>query len=351
MKILENKLYKEDLEYVCGLDLSWSKLENKTVLISGASGLIGSCLVDVLLGLKRNISIIALGRNETKAYDRFAKYWDLECFSFVKGDINEPIKEVGIVDYVIHAASNTHPRQYATDPIGTVTTNIIGTNNLLNYASSHSAKRFMFASSVEVYGENRGDVEAFKEDYCGYLDCNTLRAGYPESKRAGEALCQAFIKQKGLDIVIPRLSRTYGSTMQQSDSKAIAQFLKKGLAKEDIVLKSEGTQFYSYSYVIDAVAALLTILLEGKCGEAYNISDEQSNVSLKDLAQIIAKYANKKVVFELPDAIEATGYSKATKAVLDSKKLEGLGWNARYSMVEGISRTLDILASLNVNAK
>ena len=165
------------------------------------------------------------------------------------------------MDYCIHLASSTHPVQYATDPIGTITANIIGTRNLLEFASSHGCKRFAFASSNEIYGENRGDTELFKEDYCGYIDCNTMRAGYPESKRCGEALCQAYIRQKNMDIVIPRLTRSYGPTLLSSDTKALTQFLHKGLAGEDIVLKSEGTQYYSYTYVADAVSGLLTVLL------------------------------------------------------------------------------------------
>ena len=152
-----------------------------------------------------------------------------------------------------------------------------------------------------------------------------MRAGYPESKRCSEALCQAFIKQKNMDIVVPRLTRSYGPTMLMSDSKAISQFIRKGLEGEDIILKSAGLQYYSYTYVADAVSGLLTVLFKGKCGEAYNIADEASDITLKDLAAIISEYAGKKVIFELPDEIEAAGYSKATKARLNSNKLACLG--------------------------
>lgn len=344
MGVLENALYKEDINYITNLDLPWYKFENKTILISGASGMIGSCIVDVLMNKNINTKIIALGRDEDKAKKRFCEYWNNYNFHFVKGDITRSIPDTDKVDFIIHVASNTHPVQYATDPIGTITTNIIGTNNLLNYGVAHNIERFLFASSVEIYGENRGDVDYFNESYCGYIDCNTLRAGYPEGKRAGESLCQAFIKQEGMDIVIPRLSRIYGPTMQMSDSKAIAQFIKKGIAKEDIILKSKGTQLYSYSYVTDAVAALLTILLKGENGEAYNISDSDSDIMLKDMANIIAEYVGTKVVFELPDDTESIGYSKATKAILDSTKLQSLGWKARYDIKKGLYRTIDIMA-------
>ena len=141
-------------------------------------------------------------------------------FEFISHDINKPIElDIGTVDYVLHMASNTYPVAYATDPIGTVTTNIIGTKNMLDFAMKHKAPRFVFASSCEVYGENRGDAELFDEKYCGYTDCNAMRAGYPESKRCGEALCQAYKKQKNLDVIIPRLSRSYGPAMLRATQK------------------------------------------------------------------------------------------------------------------------------------
>ncbi|WP_026669639.1 NAD-dependent epimerase/dehydratase family protein [Butyrivibrio sp. AE3006] len=353
MKLSENAKYLEDVAYVAGLDIPWEKLNGKTVVLSGATGLIGSFLIDVLL--QRNekngagIKIVALGRSKERIYSRFGFSTDNEFFMAITQDVNDDIntelKEIK-ADYVLHLASNTHPLQYSTDPIGTVITNIIGLKNMLDYAADSKAARFVFASSVEVYGENRGDTEYFAEDYLGYIDCNTLRAGYPESKRAGEALCQAYMKQRELDVVIPRLSRTYGPSMLKSDTKAISQFIKKGVEGEDIILKSEGTQLYSYSYVADAVSGLLYCLFLGKSGEAYNIADPDSDITLRDMAKLIAEYTGKEVVFEIPDATEAAGYSKATKAILDSTKLKGLGWSAAYDMKKGLIRTIDVLREI-----
>lgn len=351
MRVFENTLYQEDVAYVAALDLPWESLKNKSFLISGASGLVGSCLIDVLMKRNEdglNCKVYALGRNEKKAKERFEYCWESELFQFIPYDINLPLErdDIGTVDYVLHLASNTHPVAYATDPIGTITTNIIGTYNMLEFAVAHNATRVAFVSSNEMYGENRGDVEKFDEKYCGYIDCNTMRAGYPESKRCGEALCQAYIKQKNLDVVIPRVTRSYGPTMLMSDTKAISQFIRKAIAGEDIVLKSAGTQYYSYTYVSDAVSGLLTVLLCGECGEAYNIADDASDIMLKDLAAIIAKTAGKEVVFELPDEVESAGYSRATKARLDSAKLQKLGWSAHYAIDEGIQRTMDIFGSI-----
>ena len=352
MNLLHNKAYLEDLNYVSSLSLPWDLLENKTLLITGSTGLFASFLIDVLMyrneHYAQNCHIYALNRTEAKAKARFEDYWENPCFHYVSHDISLPFPDHYDVkfDYILHLASNTHPLQYATDPVGTITTNILGTKNLLDYTVKHPCKRFVFASSNEIYGENRGDVELFDEKYCGYIDCNTMRAGYPESKRCSEALCQAFLKQHGTDVVISRFTRSYGPTLLQSDTKALSQFLHKGLSHENIVLKSEGTQYYSYTYVADAVSGLLTIMLKGKTGEAYNIADISSDIRLKDLAQIIATQCNVKVVFDLPDEIEQSGYSKATKARLDSTKLKELGWKANYPIEDGIRRTLKVLASL-----
>ena len=354
MRLLKNKLYQEDLSLVTAQDLPWQILDGKRILISGATGMIGSTLIDVLMKRNQengaNICVTALGRNEEKAKGRFAEYWENTRFSFAACDINDSKSLEAAVkdkaDYVFHAASNTHPLAYSNDPIGTVVTNIIGLNNLLNYAADHECSRFLFASSNEIYGENRGDAELFDEKYCGYIDCNTMRAGYPESKRAGEALCQAYIRQKGLDVVIPRFTRSFGPSLLKTDTKALSQFLHKGVTGEDIILKSAGTQFFSYTYVCDAVSGLLYCLMKGECGEAYNIADVSCDITLRDLAKIIADYVGKKVVFDIPDAVEAAGYSKATKARLDSTKLQGLGWKAQFDMKTGLEHTIEILRAL-----
>lgn len=352
MSLYDNSKYMEDIRDVVELDLPWRQLQDKSLMLSGATGLIGSFLIDVIFeknirnGL--NCTIYALGRNEGKAKQRFSKFADDPHFVFIPYDVKHPLvrDDIGTVDYILHLASNTHPMLYATDPIGTITTNIIGLQNLLGFAVQHNVSRFAFASSNEIYGENRGDVELFDEDYCGYINCNTLRAAYPESKRCGEALCQAYKTQKGLDVVISRFTRSYGPTMIMSDTKAISQFIRKGIAGDDIVLKSEGTQYYSYTYMADAVSGLLWILLAGESGEAYNIADERSDIMLKDLAAIIAGIKGKKVVFELPDAVEASGYSKATKARLNGQKLKALGWQPKYDIKSGMERTIEILEAL-----
>lgn len=357
MKLYDNKIYVDDVNFVLNSSLPWERLHNKSLILSGATGLIGSFLIDVILekNLRDNLNctVFALSRNREKAIERFSKYLGDPRLIFVSYDVRFPLEfdEIGTVDYVLHLAANTHPMLYATDPIGTITTNLLGAQNMLDFAVEHNATRFAFTSSNEAYGENRGDVELFDEDYCGYINCNTLRAGYPESKRCSEALCQAYKQQKGLDIVIPRITRTFGPTMNMSDTKAISQFIKKCIAGENIVLKSAGNQYFSYTYVADAVSGLLWVLLAGESGEAYNIAFEGGDITLKDLASTIAELNGKQVVFEVPDEIEAAGYSKATKARLNGSKLQKLGWKPKYDIKTGLERTISILKDLEETGK
>ena len=347
--------YEEEIQVYVKENIPWEELSGKTVMISGATGMIGKCIIDLLMQcnsdgvLDKPVSIIALSRNEENAGKRLYEHWNKDVFQYISCDINQSIPECGPADYIIHAASNTHPLQYSGDPVGTIAANVIGTKNLLDYAVSHKSKRFCFLSSVEIYGENRGDTDRFREDYLGYLDCNTLRAGYPESKRVGEALCNAYYQAHHLDFVIQRLSRVYGPTMLSTDSKAIAQFIKKAAAGEDIILKSAGGQLYSYTYVLDAVMGVLTVLLRGESGEAYNISDAESEVTLRQITEWLAEDNNVKVRFEIPDVTEQAGYSTATKAILDTGKMEALGWKPQTHMREGLRRTVQGLKGKNGN--
>ena len=323
------------------------RLRASRILVVGASGLIGRVLCDLLMRLSETgrggVSLCAVSRNAGTLKVAFGSHVGKPGFSLLAHDVNEPFPELGNFDYIVHAASNTHPVAYSTDPVGTITANVIGTRNLLEYARLHAARRFAFLSSVEIYGESFPRTERFSEKDMGYIDCNTVRAGYPESKRVGESLCCAYAEQHGLDVVIPRLCRVYGPTMKPDDSKALSQFIKKAVAGEDIVLKSDGSQFYSYVHAIDAATAILKVLLDGSKGEAYNVSSEDSDVTLRTLAQKLADMSGGRVVFDVPDEAERKGYSAATRAVLDSGKLIALGWKALYNIDSGLRMTVDVL--------
>jgi nucleoside-diphosphate-sugar epimerase len=345
-------VYNNDLHKIALSNIDWGMLRDKSILITGATGLIGTFLIDLLMYRNINyndsIMIYALGRSREKAMIRFNDYFESRFFVFIQQDIQSTIKFDISVDYIIHGASNTHPIAYATDPINTILLSVLGTKSILDFASTHNVKRTLFLSTVEIYGENRGDIEFFDENYCGYIDCNTLRAGYPEGKRSAEALCQAYIEEKNIDIVIARCCRIYGPTMGDEDSKAIAQFIRNTVNKKSIILKSKGNQQYSYLYVADICSALMFLLLNGEKGEAYNVSDNNSKLSLQEIANLISEYSNTEIVYDLPSSDESSGFSKATKALLNSSKLQALGWEPKFSLRDGITRTVEILKQTTV---
>ena len=352
MNLLNHKKYQELLQDFIMQFPDWDKLSGKSMMISGATGMIGSFLIDAIMvrngqvPTEKRCKIIATSRTYETAIKRFPLWFFKKDFTFFSHDISNPISTsvfLEIPDYFIHAASSTHPMQYATEPINTIFSNVLGIRNILDLAFQKIGSRTLLLSSVEVYGENRGDTEYFDEHYCGFIDCNTLRAGYPEAKRLSEALCQAYISEKGIDAVIIRLPRAYGPTLRMNDTKALSQFLKKGINKEDIVLKSKGDQFYSYAFVSDIALGILYVLTRGFCGEAYNLADKNSDITLKELAFLVAQAAGTNVTFELPDEKEKKGYSNATKAILASDKLQALGWNAHYNLREGIQLTMEII--------
>ncbi len=326
--MLRTDLEIEDIKYVAESNCDWNKLKNKTILISGATGFVGSYFCDVVRYRNQhfndNIKIISLTRRGGES-DPTVKY--LKC------DINEKISLDDNIDYILHLASNTHPKQYKEDPVGTITTNILGCLNLLNLGVSKKIDRFLLASSVEIYGECIN--EPVNENYSGYIDCNKARSGYNESKRLCESLCQSYKSQYGLDFVTARLSRIIGPD-HKNDTKAMSQFMDKALNNEDIILKSKGNQLFSYCYVTDAVSALFKLLTDGINGEAYNVAAQINNMTLADYAHFIAELNNKKVIFELEDN---DSVSKATYALLDNFKMRNLGWNPKYKIEDGLKRT------------
>lgn len=343
-EIMKQFDFANEIDICAGIDINWSKMDNKTVMITGATGLVGKYLIEVLM--RRNLlfgintKVIAVGRNEQRFNACFSDVKGIENVIFYKHDVQQPCNYAGHLDYIIHMASNTHPRLYATDPIGTEMINIFGSYYLLELAANNPGCRFVFTSSGDIYGDNRSEKDYLEERDCGYIDCNTLRAGYIEGKRASEALCNAFKESKGIDFVISRLCRIYGPTVNLDDSKAITQFIKNAVNKENIVLKSKGLQTFSYLYVYDVVSALLTVTVQGKNGEAYNIADNMQVISLRELAEMIAKIGESRVVFELPDEIESKGASSFQNVKLDSKKLHGLGWVSRVRLRDGLEWTV-----------
>ena len=334
--------YQEDILQIYKQDLPWENLSGANILVTGATGLIGGSLVEVLMmNPNRDYQVYASGRNEERAKLRFKEFADDVTFHFVKYDVLQPLQSDVHFDYIIHAASNASPNFFAKSPVEIIKSNIDGVAHLMDYGLVHGMKRFLYVSSGEVYGE--GDGRVFTEDYSGYVDCAKPRSCYPSSKRVAETLCVSYAAEYGADVVIARPCHTYGPHFTEQDNRVYAQFIRNVLRGEDIVMKSTGEQFRSWCYVVDCVSALLHILLKGTNCEAYNIADAESNISIRELAETIAKYGGKKVIIDIPDADEKKGYNVVTKSVFSIEKLEALGWKPKSHIKEGIKKTIEAL--------
>ena len=320
-------LKEEEIKSIAGLSYNWEKIKDRTILVSGGTGFIGTSFIELIKYRNQkygeNTKVVSLSRRGGTS----SEY--LEC---IRADVKQPVQYDGKIDYIIHLASNTHPKQYAEDPIGTIMTNICGCDNLLKLAVEKRA-RFILASSVEIYGQ--GTTIPMDEKYCGYIDCNLTRSGYNEAKRTCEALTQSYRSAFGVDAVIARFARVFGAD-KKHDTKAMSQFMDKAVHGENIILKSKGQQRYSYCYSADAVSGLVKLLLDGQDGEAYNISDDDEGLTLGEYAEYIASLANLKVRYEIENN---ESVSKATFALLDTKKIKGIGWKPQYSVKDGLKRT------------
>lgn len=334
-------LYLEDLDYILSLP-GIDALRGRTFLITGASGLLGVQLIDALMRLG-DVKVIAVGRSRQKAEARLGEHFESPLFRFVEQDVCLPFDRSLSPDYIVPLASNTHPLAYSEHPVETIRTNFDGALNALELASCCDAT-VLYPSSVEIYGDSP-DGTAFEEDNTGALNLSTPRSCYTESKRVCEALCQSYAAQKKVKVKIVRLSRVFGPTMLESDTKASSQFILNALRGEDIVLKSDGTQSFSYTYVADAVAAMLHVLLNGENATPYNISCDGCNVRLKDFAEICAESCGKKVVFDIPSGAESRGYSIARSAILSNRRLTASGFAAKREIRDAISRSIRILCA------
>lgn len=332
--------YKEDIFQVFDQDLPWGKFSGANILVTGATGLIGGCLVEVLMmNPHRDYHVYASGRNEERARERFKEYSADDAFHFVKNDVMQPVNSDAEFDYIIHAASNASPNFFAKNPVEIIKSNVDGVAHLMDYGLNHGMKRFLYISSGEVYGE--GDGRVFTEEYSGYVNCATPRACYPSSKRVAETLCVSYADEYDADVVIARPCHTYGPHFTEQDNRVYAQFIRNVLRGEDIVMKSTGEQFRSWCYVVDCVSGLLHILLKGKCGEAYNIADGESNISIRELAETIASIGGRDVVIDVPDNDENRGFNPVTKSVYSTEKLESLGWKPQKHILRGLQNTIE----------
>lgn len=319
-------------------------LFGKSILITGANGLICSGIVDVIYYLNHfenaKIKLVLAGRNETKMIKRFAHMKNGEDYEFCFYDATKTTDLDVNVDYIIHGASNANPAAYVAEPVETMEANFIGLNNLLKLAVKAKSKRVLYMSSSEVYGQKDSMEPYFEEDY-GFLDILNQRASYPSSKRAAETLCVAYALEYGLDTVIVRPGHVYGPAVTDADNRATAQFTRNAVNHEDIVMKSAGSQLRSYTYFLDGASAILAVLINGESQNAYNISNPDSIITISQIAKCIADAAGTNLTYENPDEIEAKGYNLMSNSSLDSKKLESLGWKAEFTPEMGAKGCVD----------
>ena len=340
-----NKVLKEDLEAIIGENIPWEKLKGRTVLITGASGMIGIYMLQVLTLLNErydyNIRVIAMLRNAKKLPKEVREREDVEI---IVHDVTERLEVSGDVHYVIHAASPASPLIMQNQPVETIAANTLGTFNTLRLAKEKKAEGYLFISSREVYGQPNEGQEFFYEDTYGFVDQLNPRSCYSEGKKAAATMCVCYHDEYGLNVKLARLAHTYGPGMSIYDGRVQADFLKNVFHNEDIVLKSEGTAVRSYTYIGDAVAGLYRILLDSE-DMVYNIGNEEGKVSIRELAEIMVDiYPERglKLVFDIPEG-GTKGTAPYTLGILSSRKLRKIGWSPKYSVKEGFKRTLEYL--------
>lgn len=343
----KNEFYQQDLKKAWEQVPEKKQLFHKGILLTGAGGMIASFAVDMLMYLNchenADIQVYAMGRNLQRLQERFASYSENPLFHIVIQDVTEPFQVSFQVDYVIHAAGDGYPAAFRERPVETMMPAFTGTFQLLDFARKEGGKRFLYVSSGEVYGQGEQQEDGFSEDYSGYLDSTAVRSCYPMAKRGAETLCIAYGAEYGLETVIARLSHVYGPNLSDKDNRATAQFIRDVMSNRDIELHSEGKQMRSYTYVADCVSGMFFVLLHGKSGEAYNIANPKSRVTIAQFAEKLAVAVGRTCVFRCPAESEKRELTPITYAVLNTDRLYSQGWKGSYTIDDGIEQLFRIL--------
>lgn len=321
----------------------------KTFLVTGANGMLGNYLIKLLLylndeKLEEKCRVIALCRSETKAKEVFKNYIERNDFILLIQDVECPIKYEGEVNYIIHAASQANTKRIIDDPVGTLSSNTIGTYNLLNYSINKKIEGFLFISSGAIYGNiDRFDSsEKIKEDEYFPIDHLQLKSSYSESKKMGENICYSFYKQYNIPTKIARIGHTYGPGINLNDGRVFSDFVKNILNTEDLVINSDGEDKRPFCYIADAVIALLKVLFVGALGEAYNIVNNDCHVSVNELAKILTEKVVKNYKANIIRKIQNKEEIKIIVDIkLSTKKINNLGWVPKIKLEEGFKRTIE----------
>ena len=348
MRCLYNDtIVREDLERIASdSKINWEKLCEKTVLVTGANGMLAYYTTLFLMYMnevnKMNIHVIALVRNKEKAMVKFKNLLSAPNFKMLVQDVCEPIETDTDIDYIIHAAGAASAQVIRTNPISIINANVFGTSNICELAKSKKTKNILFLSTREVYGRVEG-IQWISESDMGCLDPLDSRSCYPESKRMAEQILKSYNVQHGVPFVIARIAHSYGPGMQtENDGRVMADFMSDVIHGRNIVLKSEGTAERAFCYITDAVRGMFYALLNGETGESYNVANETESYMIRDVAKMMTEsFPEKSITVKFEIQANDGGYCNYTRVGLDTSKLEKLGWKPSVRLIDGIMRTVE----------
>lgn len=336
-----DEIIMQDLERIyADKKIPWSDLEGKCILVTGATGLIGGAMIDALLYFGLQVDnppeILALVRNMKKAKKRFgAQIEQCNNLKFVLGNVIDPPSISQPLDFIIHGASQTASNDFVRRPVETIETTLHGTEKMLKLAQNKRIKSMVYLSSVEIYG-NQKKGKRITEEISGAIPTQKLRSSYPLSKQMAENWCYSYAIEYQVPVKIARLAQTFGPGVDQLDERVFAEFARCAIEKRDIILKTKGKTERSYLYTVDAVRAILMVLLKGKNGHAYNIANETTYCSIYEMAHLVADIVKESFIsvrYEPPEAT-VSKYLNTHYLDIDTMKLQSLGWNAQYSLYD-----------------
>lgn len=350
MKLFECGQWIHDIDEVIDALPELDQLAGKSVMITGATGLICSAVVDVLLRYNETysvpITVYAAGRSEAKVVERFGNKPGL---FFLPYDASSGTNRfVDHSDYIIHGASNASPNMIVKEPVETMLSNFLGMKELLDYANRTRTEKLLYISSSEVYGNKIGSG-AFKENEYGYIDLLKARNSYSVGKRAAETLCVSYYDEYGVESVIVRPGHIYGPTALPRDNRVASAWAYAVARGENIIMKSDGSQVRSYCYCLDSASAILKVLLNGETCHAYNISNPDSVISIKQMAEILAQTAGVKLCQEFASEEDKKGFNPMLNSSLNSDSLMALGWRGLFTAERGFTHTVEIIKGIIAN--